>query len=220
MANYRVAITNERNQPLAGVTIEAVSLNSFPTISATENTGNNGTAQFSGLSGPHWFAPRVRRTSGNVGERTYSGQVKIQIVALGESICFDYVVDPDGMGTHTTLAAAMAAAITAGTDKSIWICDSLTESNIDVGGMGANQNIYIQSSDRNIVSITANSGEDIFVQGSTGGNTSGGLHFRNFTFVPDNSNSKAVYDVNTGSEVSEIEFDTCTIVGGYLLRQD
>ena len=220
MANYRVAITNERNQPLAGVTIEAVSLNSFPTISATANTGNNGTAQFSGLSGPHWFAPRVRRTSGNVGERTYTGQVKIQIVALGESICFDYVVDPDGMGTHTTLAGAVAAAITAGTDKSIWICDSLTESNIDVGGMGSAQNIYFMSSDRNIVSITANSGEDIFVQDSTGGNSSGGLHFHSVGFIPDNANSKSIYQVNTGSEVTIIEFEQCKISGGYFLRQN
>jgi hypothetical protein len=131
MAAYRVATVNEEKRPIAGVVVEAVSLNSWPDVSATATTGRNGTVQFTGLTGPHFFRPRVRRTSATVGGRVYTGVVEVQVVhSGGEGVNVDYVVDSNGMGTHLTLfgaSGAMAAALTAGGRKTIWICTTHTE---------------------------------------------------------------------------------------------
>ena len=130
MAAYRVAAVNEDHKPLSGVVVEAISLNSWPTVSANQTTGRNCTVQVTGLAGPHWFRPLVRRTSGQVGGRNYTGAIEIQVIALGEGVNVDYVVDSNGMGTHTALfgaSGALEVAIATGGSRIIWVCASHTE---------------------------------------------------------------------------------------------
>ncbi len=131
MASYRVAVTEEHHRPLSGVTVEAVSLNDWPDVAATAITGDNGTVEFTKLSGPHWFRSRALRVSTTLGDRTFSGEVNTQIVSSGgEGVNVDYVVDSNGMGTHTALfgaSGALEAALTAGSRQTIWICSTHTE---------------------------------------------------------------------------------------------
>ena len=82
---YRVAAASEQHRPLKGVTIEAISVDSTPTISATARTANDGTATFTALTGPHWFRVRARRTSGSVGERGFTGIVEVQVINITET---------------------------------------------------------------------------------------------------------------------------------------
>ncbi|KKM17708.1 hypothetical protein LCGC14_1673050 [marine sediment metagenome] len=222
MADYQVAVMNETEIPLADITVEAVSLNSWPTVSATGDTNRAGVVQFTALSGPHWFRPRVTRVSTTVGERVYTGAVKVQVISLGESMNVDYVMDTAGMGTHTTLASAMVDAIATNADKTIWLCKSVTESDIDIGGMDSGANITFASHSPHTVVITANANEDIFKQESNGGNGTGGLHFINLGFkIP--TADRAIYNNNAGSEIKHLEFNQCNFDLsnlGYLARQD
>lgn len=156
----------------------------------------------------------------------------------------DYLVDPNwatvvsnGHGTegqefdafhgssykvYSTLTGAMASAIAAGGDRSILVARKITDSDIDIGGLGSTANITIVGSGQHRVVITANVNEDIFKQGSAGGNSSGGLHFRNIGFsIP--SNNRAIYDVNADQEIKKLRFNQCEFdLGslGYIARQD
>jgi hypothetical protein len=131
----------------------------------------------------------------------------------------DYVVSSDGSGTHTTLAAAVAAAIATNADKTIWLCHSVTESDIDIGGLEKDAVLTISSHSQRSVVITANANADIFEQGSTGGTDTGGLHFSNVGFSTPTAN-RAIYDCNTLSEIKNLTFDHCAFDGEYLARQD
>lgn len=217
MAFYLVAVVSEDRRPLAGVEVEAISLSAFPDVSAVRTTGRNGTVLFTGLGGPHWFHPRLRRTSGEVGGRSYTGKVDVQIIGIDQN-CVDYVVDADGGGTHTTLAGAVAAALSSNPAgiSTIWVCGSVTGSNIEIGGLTGQ--IIITSSDKRRVTITPNNAEDIFVQNSFG---TGSLIFRNIGLAPDGGDSRAVLQVNTTSELSQLIFEDChfsTANIGYLAR--
>ncbi|KKN83862.1 hypothetical protein LCGC14_0295150 [marine sediment metagenome] len=222
MAWFRVVAVNEDARPLAGVDVEAIDLTDR-TTSSVETTNRAGEVLFTDLTGPHFFRARARRTSGQVGGRSFTGRVEIQVVGF-DTNCMDFTVDSDGGGTHTTLAAAVADAITAAGAsgaRTIWLCGSVTEGSIDIGGMGASATIIITSPDRLRVTITAPTSEDIFIQGSTGGNTNGVLLFRNIGLAPDSANALAIYDVNTGNEVRNISFENCNFAtAGYILRQD
>ena len=88
-----------------------------------KRTSVRGEAVFTGLTGPHWFVPWHVRTSTGVGGRSYTGKIQIEVVALGQGVNYDYVVDPSGMGTHTTLQAAITAAVSSGA-RAIWVCTS------------------------------------------------------------------------------------------------
>ena len=139
-------------------------------------------------------------------------------------ICIDYVVDTGGTGTHTTLAAAMAAAITAGTDATIFICNDISEQDIECGGMGDTQTITILSWNDRWVTITcANS--DLFKQTSGGGGGSGGdeagIFFKDIN-ITINDGTKAVYFLDGGTtiEIRNISFDHCRFSGGYLVRNN
>ena len=88
-----------------------------------KRTSVRGEAVFTGLTGPHWFVPWHVRTSTGIGGRSYTGKIQIEVVALGQGVNYDYVVDPSGMGTHTTLQAAITAAVSSGA-RAIWVCTS------------------------------------------------------------------------------------------------
>ncbi len=132
MASYKIAVVNEADRPMKGVPVEAIRLATL-TISSTVNTDDAGQAIFTGLAGPHWFRPLSRRVTTKVGGRTYTGKVKVQVVAMGESMNVDYVVDSNGMGSHDTLfgsSGALQAALDAGGKQTIWLCATHTEPNL------------------------------------------------------------------------------------------
>ena len=129
MASYKVIVVNERERPLKGVRVEALKLADL-TVTSTVSTDDAGEASFSNITGPHFFRPLTRRVSTKVGEQTFTGEVKVQLASLGENMNVDYVVDSNGMGTHAALfgaSGALAAALTAGGRKTIWLCTTHTE---------------------------------------------------------------------------------------------
>lgn len=131
MAAFKVVAVDENNRPQAGVNIYAVSLNNYPNISEVVQADLAGEAFFTGLVGPHFFWAQEIRTSTTVGERVYSGRLHVQITSFGQSPCFDYVVDANGMGTHTSLTAVSAdldASSVNGGAYNVWLCGITTES--------------------------------------------------------------------------------------------
>ena len=153
--------------------------------------------------------------------------------------CFDYLVQPGWTGTegktftfqdstasfiiYSTLAAAAAAASTAASTsgtKTIMVCSSLTEGEIDIGGLGTSAKIIITSPDRYGVVVTATASKDIFLQNSNGGNIGGRMLFRNIGLAP--ASGKAVLDINASSELKALDFEQCRFAqtGSYLVRQD
>lgn len=177
MAFYEVAVVNEDKRPIARVEVEAVSLTSWPTVTQVQETGRNGVATFSGLAGPHFFRPRVRRTSGEVGGRHYTGEVEVQVVKSGgESMNIDYVVDSNGMGTHLLLfgtTGALEAAIATGVSKAIWVCTSHVETvsaTHNLTPLADNQRIVAMSIGRNtpVFTVGAGLGAAALITHSTG----------------------------------------------------
>lgn len=121
----------------------------------------------------------------------------------------DYVLDPAGGGSHTTLTAAVAAAIAAGGDKTIWICSSpAAEDAVDLGGIGASDLITLASHSQHSVVLTAKANDDIFKQDTNGGGTDGGLKFRNIGLsIP--TADYAAFFVNTGTQIKHLIFEEC-----------
>ena len=144
--SYRVAATNENWAPLSGVQIEATNLTTLKPDDV-QRTGLDGVAEFTGLpAGPHFFRVRARRVSTAVGGRTYTGLIRLQVVAMGnQGIVKHYVVDANGMGTHTTVQAAVTAALAASETRIvIYINPGLYTENItcDFAGDAAGKYIY------------------------------------------------------------------------------
>lgn len=217
MSWYRVVVVNEDARPMQGITVEAVDLTARAVV-ASVVTNRSGEALFTGLTGPQFFRPRVRRTAGQVGDKTFTGRVMVQIVGM-DALCYDFIVDGAGGGTHLTLALAVAAGITlAGTSgtATIWMCSDVTEKNIDIGGLGSSAHLIIYGPDRVAVTITADA-DDIFIQGSTGGEVAGSLRFHNIGFSM--ATGQSVLSVETASELDTLEFDRCLFAGGELLSK-
>lgn len=218
MSWYRVVAVNEETRPLAGITIEAFDLSARAVV-ASVVTNRAGEALFTGLTGPQFFRPRNRRTSGTMGDKTFTGRIMIQVVGL-DALCYDFVVDGNGGGTHTTLATAIAAAITlAGTsgDATIWMCSGVTEGDIDIGGLGSSAHLLITGPDRVAITITATTNNNIFSQKSSGGEVAGSLRFHNIGFSI--ASGFSVLSVETASELDTLEFDRCLFAGGNLLSK-
>ena len=124
---------------------------------------------------------------------------------------------------YSTLTGATAAAITSAStsgEKTILVVSSITEGEIDIGGLGSSASIVIYGPDRYAVIITATANDDIFDQDSTGGAIAGRLVFRNIGLAP--ATDKAVLDINTASELKVLAFENCNFTqsGAYLVRQD
>jgi hypothetical protein len=81
--------------------------------------------------------------------------VDIQVIALGEGVNVDYVVDSTGMGTHLLLfgtTGALEAAIATGGDRTIWVCTShseTVEAKHDITELAEQQRIVVFSGGRN-----------------------------------------------------------------------
>lgn len=150
MATYRVSVVDENFRPQHRVTVEAVSLNNWPDVTETQITDTSGSCQFTNITGPHFFRPRVQRRSGTVGKKVFTGRVQVQTVGLGEAMNVDYVVDSNGMGTHTALfgtSGALGVAIATGVSKTIWVCSTHSESitaTHDLPALALNQKIIVK----------------------------------------------------------------------------
>jgi hypothetical protein len=226
---------NEDNRPLAGVDVEAIDLTDR-TVAAVVETNRAGEALFTGLTGPVFFRPRVRRTSVTVGNREYTGDIEVQIVGMSTGgLCYDAVLDPDGGGTHTTLGAALTSAIAAsGNHYTILVCSDVSMS--ATATLGAiDKTIFIvgltPSSLQNVIAstgadrfagptITGPTGDAMITHGSNKDGTDRGLVFTDVGLAPDDG--EAILHVDVGSEMDFIEFRHCYFGvkasgGGYLV---
>jgi hypothetical protein len=151
---YKVVAVDETNHPQARVNIYAVSLNNYPTISAIVEANEAGEAVFTGLDGPHFFWAQEIRTSTTVGERTYSGKLHVQVVSLNNAPCYDFVVDQDGMGTHTTIQSALndAGALPANTSTAIFICPGTYDEELDTNSV-VNGSLILQGAGQGSVIV-------------------------------------------------------------------
>jgi len=118
MAWARTATTNEDFQPLAGVEVECFNVDTLAVISVVESD-LGGIALFTALpeNQRYFFKVRARRTSTRVEStldpsrgRTYTGQVRLQILNMSAGItCYDALVDKNKHGAYTTIQAAIDA---------------------------------------------------------------------------------------------------------------
>jgi len=217
MASYKIAVVNEADRPLKGVTVEALDLSDL-TISTTAITNDSGQAIFTSLVGPHWFRPRTRRVTTKVGGRTYIGQVKVQVVAFGESMNVDYVVDSNGMGTHTSLfgaTGALTAALAAGGRRVIWLCTTHTEPNLAtpyaLGTQAVTKIITIWGAPgtRSLLPIAAASASSMFTYHQ---DTDLAFIFKNIRFALSSGTSFDMFSQiagGTGSPQLSMTFDYC-----------
>ncbi len=219
---YRVIAVNEDKRPLDGVVIDAVDLTNN-TVVGEKTTNEAGEALFTGLTGPQFFRPRVRRTAGSVGDRVYHGAIEIQIVGMSAGgSCYDAVVDPDGGGTHTKVEDAIVTALAAsGNHYTILICDDVAmTATSDIGGIdktiaivglsaSAKQNIHSSTGADKWGGpvISAPSNTDMFKQASAKSGNDRGLIFSNVGLA--GQDGEAILLVATADEIDFIEFDNC-----------
>lgn len=221
MASYEVSVVSEDHRPLVGVEVEAVSLNNWPNVSNVQKTGRNGTVFFTGLIGPHFFRPRHRRVSGKVGERTFTGAVKVQVVSIGEGLNVDYVVDSNGMGTHTKLfgsGGALEAAVKDQADRVIWVCSSHSETVTASHVMDTLTNrhrITVMSGGRDRPVINCNfTGALIQYNPSAQVGTSKRLRFEGLTFNAASGQTVDFYEnIATADESPHLELSNCSFTG-------
>lgn len=143
----------------------------------------------------------------------------LRISASKPLICIDYVVSSDGTGTHETLASAVADAITAQVNATIFLCEDVSEEDIEIGGIDSSQSITILSWQDRWATITALT-SDMFQQTTNGGEgTEGGLWFKNVGLKVQES-GKAVLKCTAGTEMRNLWFNHVHFLNsnGYLLR--
>jgi len=154
------------------------------------------------------------------------GELPAQIAQVIEKLapvpgpCYDAVVNPDGTGTHTTLAAAFADMVTdagASGRRTIWICADLTEGPITLNNLGDSAIIVIAGPERTRFTITFAASQDLFTQTASAGNVAGGVIFQNLNFST-SSATKAVITVSTTVELSLVRFYDCSFDAPYLVR--
>lgn len=219
MATYEISVTNEDFRPVANIAVEAISLNSWPTVSQVQTTKRNGTAAFTGLTGPHFFRPRHRRTQGEVGDKHFIGVVRVQVVkSSGEGLNVDYVVDSNGMGTHTTLfgtAGALEAAIATGGSRTIWLCTSHVETvaaQHDLSALATNQQIVVLSAgfNRPVISVAAGLGANsVIIHDTANSGTGSVLRFQGFSLRRDTGDGASAGPILTGDggwQLPELEY--------------
>jgi len=144
MARIRVVVVDEDGNPQKGVTVAAYSLANFPNIIARQVTDTAGSVIMA--VNEVAFYDAFDRRGVSFRDRSYQGRISIQIVSFGNAPCYDYVVDPDGFGTHLTVRAMMAdflveAAVGPGVTRSCWLCGNDTDKNIEFGATNANVSV-------------------------------------------------------------------------------
>src|SRR3990170_3176465 len=210
MAWARVAVVNERWEPLESLEVECYNLDTGATL-AVVSTDLGGTAIFTGLpdTARFFFRARTTRVRTKVGQSTFTGEVRVQILA-SSALCVDAMVDPSGQwGTHTTIQAAIDS-FAAGARGVIGVLPGTYAENlvIPATGAGAAELTFISCGKilttlGSIAGSNEASGARVLVNGGTGiALTYASLVigqpvvFQNFEFT--SSSSVATLDLNRG----------------------
>jgi len=215
---YLVAALDEDYRPLANVRIEAIALWSWPDVADSKTTGQDGTAIFSSLGGSVYFKACTPRYSGGARDRTFRGDVKIQVVGIwGDGqMNADMVVDSNGKGTHLTLFGASGAleaaiALGANTETFIWICATHSESRTathTISMLSANQRIIIMGGGQFEHNIHFNfNGPAITHNDGSGDGAGAELLFEHMGFTRDTGKSGAFMEVSGGGYVVKLWFN-------------
>lgn len=219
--SVRVQVLDERGLPVH-CTVAAVRT-SDQSILALYDTDDDGVANIA-ESGTWYPRPMVTPS--------YKSRLRMVILNNQNSPCYDYVVDANGGGTHETLSGAsgaFAAALAAGGNKAIWMCNSETFSREEeVGGLAGTISISghgaspgsgggTVSAFARIV-LTAASNSNLFKQTTSKSGTSRGVTFRGVGVS--GGSAKGVLSVQTGTEIDFIEFFDCWLAFPYVVVAD
>lgn len=233
MVTVKVVVVDEDGNPQRGVTVVAYSLANFPDIAARQETDDAGSAEFnlSGV-GPVFFDAFNRRGL-SLRDRNYPGKIQIQIVAFGGFVCYDYVVECDGFGTHETLGGATgawAAAAAAGGNKTIWMCcsETLTSSLTIPTGLDSSIAIHAAvahelnlSTVANVsrVSITAPVNEPIFRETMVSNGFTMRLNLRNLGLIWGSAEGmiELLNSGLTNSNIDALEIEGCQLTAGSVM---
>ncbi len=232
--NYNVVAVAEDGTPMKGVTVAAVNLQTYPNISQRQLTDKAGSVTFNNLNGPHFFVVEAIRGV-HLRERNFPGKIQVQTANIGgNGICYDYVVDKDGSGTHKTVRAMMAdfliaASSAPGVVKCCWLCNSDTDANIEfssASGNVASSTLYIDgpggANGAGVRFLTANlvsAGDSYLVQSF--GNQPKALILRNVGLGTTGTPASASWLHNNwtsaGTNVTVLTLMDCTLSLGYTL---
>lgn len=106
----RIVVTRPEGTPLQGVELEVISTDTLLRQGPVYRTDNGGEV-IATTTGPFFVKPRV------TGDRH-----RVLVTTFGNAPCYDYVVDVDGNGTHTTIQAAWDEIKNTTGDKSVFLC--------------------------------------------------------------------------------------------------
>lgn len=144
MAWVILALTSESWEPLAGVVVEAYSLDDPNTILTRATTDISGIAKFLTLTtGRYFFKPRITRGSGAFGEKgQMTGMVRLQILNSSGATCVDAWVDPTGAhGTDATIQAAITRLASETGTVNIFIAEGTYAENLTISSTTASYNL-------------------------------------------------------------------------------
>lgn len=131
----------------------------------------------------------------------------------------DYVVDSNGGGTHTALygaSGALAAAITTGLSKDIWICTTHVESTVTVAqsldSLAANQVIMIFSGSQYRPTLTVGASIDLHATSTlnVGGTR---IIYRNVQFSVSNTFTANLFSFQQAGATPSVELDNVNFAG-------
>jgi hypothetical protein len=183
-------ITDRHGNPMIGVDVEAIDVNLFTAaapdpmqyVVAIVKTDISGTATFTTLPIGMYFArPRINREDVRVQVMVPSG------MGGGGKMCYAALVQPNGLGTHTTIQAAVTAlGITGGV---IFICAGTYTENVTVAG--ATSGLWLIGASRTDVTIVGN-----FVLAAGGGAGVTGFRMEHLTL---NGSAGTALLINSGA---------------------
>jgi hypothetical protein len=129
--NVRAVVTRPDGSPIIGAKVEFLSTVTKKLLDTVKTTDKGG-AVIGNPAGAFFVRARV------TGERH-----RVLVTNFGNSPCYDYVIDADGNGTHTTVRLAMAAILAEmeaapGVTRSMWLCGDDQDLNIEFGSTDIN----------------------------------------------------------------------------------
>ena len=157
MAEFKFVanVTDRHGNPLIGLDVEAIDINLFTSanrdpmeyVADIQKTDDSGTVVFTNLPiGMYYARPRVNRDDVRIQVMTPSG------MGGGGKMCYAALVQPNGVGTHTTIQSAITdLGLTGGV---IYVCAGTYTEDITVAGDTAN--LWIIGASRAEVVIVGN----------------------------------------------------------------
>ena len=228
MPTYNLVITHHpTNKPLIHVDVTAIDLVSGQRV--TQETDEGGF---------------VKITTTNKARIVVHSSLEKEIFAMpGSAPCYGFVVSKDGLGTHSTPSAAVAAAVLAGGSQSVFICDGTYVDNIVYTNNDASKNLEIVGASRDGVIIAPTSGSPFTDNSSVspsrfqmrdltlsapvsahafhldgGGTQRKGYEFSRVTFTCFSSSTSCIKGF--GHSLDSWNFHRCKFSGGGLINGD